>query len=84
MWHSIDFPKTHDLGALLTLLPSSARLPFKPKEVLPLNRYAIEARYPGDWDPIERDEAERAAQTARSVRAQVHSLLPSDVLDDDS
>jgi HEPN domain-containing protein len=23
VWHSIDFPKTHDLGALLSLLPSS-------------------------------------------------------------
>jgi hypothetical protein len=29
-----------------------------------LNRYAVEARYPGDWEPISREEAEEAVMLA--------------------
>lgn len=80
VWHSIDFPKRHDLGALLALLRNSVREFFDSREILPLNRQVIEARYPGDQDPIERDEAERAVQTARDVRAKTPSPLPLDAL----
>ena len=38
------------------------------KEVAPLNRYVIEGRYPGDWEPITVDEAERALEMAQAVR----------------
>ena len=48
--------------------------------VQPLNRYTIEARYPGDWDPIDRPEADRAVATARSVRETIHASLPSNLL----
>jgi hypothetical protein len=33
-----------------------------------LNRYAVETRYPGDWDIISRREAEDALGIARMVR----------------
>ncbi|WP_187299412.1 HEPN domain-containing protein [Nitrospira moscoviensis] len=46
----------------------------------PLNRYTIEARYPGDWDPIDRSEAEQAVAMARQVRESVRKLLPREVL----
>ena len=45
-----------------------------------LNPYAIETRYPGVWEPIERDEAVRAVAVVRLVRDAVRLLLPPTVL----
>jgi hypothetical protein len=48
-------------------------------DVLPLNRYSVETRYPGSWDPITRAEAERAVGYARKVRDAVTAHLPLEV-----
>ena len=37
---------------------------------------SIEARYPGDWEPIHRDEAEHAVAIARQIRQAVRANLP--------
>lgn len=60
----IDFPRMHDLVVLLNLALSSGLHGLGPQDVQPLNRYTIEARYPGDWDPIDRREAEDAVVAA--------------------
>ena len=41
-----------------------------------LNPYIIEGRYPGDWDPISREQSEAAVAIARQVREAVRGLLP--------
>jgi HEPN domain len=46
-----------------------------------LTRYAIEGRYPGDWDPIGRDEAEEAVAAAKKVRKAIRAHLPKETLD---
>lgn len=76
----IDFPRTHDLVVLLNLAATTGLRGVKTENVQPLNRYTIEARYPGDWDPIDRDEAKQAVAAARSVRDVVRSLLRPDLL----
>lgn len=76
----IDFPRSHDLVVLLNLAITAGLRGVNTHGVQPLNRYTIEARYPGDWDPIDRPEAERAVAAAQSVRGAVHAVLPSDVL----
>jgi HEPN domain-containing protein len=79
---SIGFPKTHDLRALMQLIPLDLSLLGLDKaEVLKLNRYTIEARYPGEWEPITREETEQAVAIAKSVRAAVRAYLHEDVLD---
>jgi hypothetical protein len=45
-------------------------------EVSEINRYAVEGRYPGDWEPIAREEAETAVAVARQVRQTARALLP--------
>jgi len=72
----VVFPKTHDLRILLQLLSEDSNLGLPMSEVLPLNRYTIEARYPGDWEPMDREEAERAVAIARRVRRAVRAHLP--------
>ena len=76
---SIAFPKTHDLEALTSLVPDDISLGLDMGAVLSLNRYTIEARYPGDWEPITRAEAENAVAVARRVREAVRNNLPDDV-----
>ena len=75
---SIDFPKTHDLRILMQLVPKEVKLGLRMNEVLPLNRYTIEARYPGDWEPITRKEAKEALAIARMVRQAVRVHLPNE------
>lgn len=55
---SIDFPKTHDLVILLNLAKEAETLGVELLDVEPLNRYPVEARYPGEWEPFTRQEAE--------------------------
>ncbi len=76
----IAFPKTHDLVVLVNLLGKECRLELNIEDVQPLNRYSVEARYPGDWDPIDMPEALEAARMARGVRDAARRLLPEEVL----
>ncbi|MBU4173300.1 MAG: HEPN domain-containing protein [Actinobacteria bacterium] len=76
---SISFPKTHDLEALTSLVPDDISLGLDMGAVLSLNRYTIEARYPGDWEPIARTEAENAVDVARRVREAVRNNLPDEI-----
>ena len=72
---SLDFPKTHDLRVLIQLVLSKFSVVLDMAELLKLNRYSIESRYPGDWDPITRSEAEEAVAIAQRVREAVRTFL---------
>lgn len=78
--HGRDFPRTHDLRALLALLPLAARPDLTPEEQALLTRYATITRYPGDYDPILLAEARTAVRIARRARRQVRRLLPKEAL----
>ena len=78
----IQFPKTHDLRVLIQLAPEDIRGNLAAGEILKLNRYSVEARYPDDWEPFTREEAECAVAIARQVRAEVRKNLPPEALDD--
>ncbi len=80
VYHDVDFPRTHDLVILLRLADGAGLRGASLGDVQPLNRYTIEARYPGDWEPIERPEAEEAVTLAHRVVTAVRSLLPRNVL----
>jgi len=70
------FPKTHDLRLLLDLIPAGVSLWLSREQVIPLNRYVIEGRYPGDWEPITVPEAKHALEMAQAVRQAVLKQLP--------
>ena len=61
---------------LMQLAGATVRLELELSGVVALNRYAVEARYPGEWEPITRTEAEEAVSTAREVRDAVRTHLP--------
>ena len=76
----VSFPKTHDLRILLELARKHATLQTPAAKVLPLNRYAIEGRYPGEWDPIDKREADQAIQLAHGLRNDIRRIMPEGVL----
>lgn len=79
-FRAVPFPKTHDLAELLRLVPKTGAPAMSLNEIAIINRYAIEARYPGDWEPITRAEAERAVVIARTVRSAVRCALPKEAI----
>jgi len=80
IWHERDFPKTHNLGKLLSLLPPKVRPDLTVEEQQQLTDYATVTRYPGDYGPISRTEARAAVKVARRVRSQVRKKLPKEAL----
>ncbi len=76
---SIDFPKIHDVGELIRLLPPHLRPAIPVADQERLTDYVVEARYPGDWEPITRAEAEEMVTLARQVRQAVRSQFPGEV-----
>jgi HEPN domain-containing protein len=71
------FPKTHDLRLLWDLIPAETPLKIQREQIIPLNRYVIEGRYPGDWEPITPAEAKQALAMAQAVRQAAKKHLPS-------
>jgi len=71
----LDFPKTHDLGELIVLVPARIRPRLDDKERDRLTDYATVTRYPGDYEPISVAEARQAVKIARRVRREVRKLL---------
>lgn len=78
--HSVDFPRTHDLRVLMQLVSLHRELGLEMSEMVALNRYTVEARYPGDWEPITRDDAEEAVAIARKARKAVRACLPKETV----
>lgn len=76
LYQGVAFPRTHDLRLLLDLVPTRVSLALRREQVIPLNRYVIEGRYPGDWEPITVAEAQRALEMAQVVRQAVLKQLP--------
>lgn len=74
----VAFPRTHDLRLLLDLVSTQVSLGLQREQVIPLNRYAIEGRYPGDWEPITATDAQCALEMAQAVRQAVLRQLPGD------
>ncbi len=70
-----EFPKTHDLRLLLDKVEEEYDLGIGREQVIPLNRYLVEGRYPGDWELITVAEAEQAIEMAGGVRTVARALL---------
>ena len=71
---ALPFPKTHEIEALVSLVPDSVRPPLSVEEQALLTEYAVGPRYPG-WRDTPLPEARRAVALARRVRKHIRSLL---------
>jgi HEPN domain-containing protein len=71
----IDFPFTHDIHALVDLLPKEIPRTLELVEAVELSPYAVLARYPGETEPVVEDEWREALKVAEAVVAWAGSLL---------
>jgi HEPN domain-containing protein len=79
VWYGIDFPKTHDIGSLETLLGRHYRSGLSIEEQRRLTGYATAMRYPG-YGPVSLTEARQAVRIARKIRKETRKLLPKGAL----
>ena len=79
IFEGIDFPKTHDLETLVSLIPAASKPDLSDEEQARLTEYATGARYPG-WEEISLTVARRAVAVARRVRRSVRRRLPRTML----
>jgi HEPN domain-containing protein len=67
----VPFARTHDVIQLVQMLPGHLALTIPLSDLAPLNRYAVEARYPIGDEPLTGDEARAAIAVSQRVRAAV-------------
>jgi HEPN domain-containing protein len=75
VFEEVEFPRTHDLVMLFNLSNTFNSLGILIQDLQPLNRYSIEARYPGDWEPVEEKEAKSAFEVVSSMRSVIRNFL---------
>jgi len=63
----IEFPFTHNLQTLLSLLPQTTEVPEEVAESVDLNPYAVAARYPSLAEPVTHGEYLTAVRQAEAV-----------------
>jgi HEPN domain-containing protein len=66
--HEIVFPKTHDIAYLIELLEKGGvEVPENLHNAKILTGYAVETRYPGDYEPVDEEDLRKAVAIAKEV-----------------
>lgn len=74
----IVFQRTHVIETLLDLLKANGVVvPDNVDEAFELTQYAVQTRYPGEWEPVTRPEARQALERAALVLAWVEEKISS-------
>ena len=76
----VDFPKIHDIGELVALLPNGVSSALTDKDQERLTEYAVDSRYPGLAREITIAEAAETTKIMDAARAAVRTVLPKDAL----
>ena len=72
----IPFPRTHVLETLLDLLKADGMVvPANVDEAFELTQYAVQTRYPGEWEPVGKTEARQALDRATLVLTWVENQI---------
>ena len=75
---SITFPRTHVIEVLLDLLKENGiHIPKNVDESFILTQYAVQTRYPGEWELITALEANQALELASYVLFWVEGQISS-------
>ncbi len=75
-----EYPQTHSIDILVSLLPPVSRPDLSADEQDRLTEYATVTRYPGNYEPISLTEAEEAVEMAHRFRESIRKRLPEDIL----
>jgi HEPN domain-containing protein len=65
IYYGIEPEFTHNIGILLNKLEEHIEIPENIKVSTDLTKYAVQTRYPGEYDEITKEEYERSFKMAR-------------------
>jgi HEPN domain-containing protein len=72
----IPFPRTHAIEVLVDMLKVQGHtVPDNVDEAFILTEYAVQTRYPGEWEPVLEKEARKALDLATLVLSWVESRI---------
>ncbi len=75
IYQCVDFPYTHNISTLLELTGKTTDWPISLSEAEILTPYAVSTRYPGEDEPVSRQEAENAIAIAEQARKIVRARI---------
>lgn len=75
VFHSIDFPYTHNISTLIELCLPIVDLNSELKSAKELSKYAVAVRYPTEYLIISKNEALRTIKIAAKVKNVILNLL---------
>jgi HEPN domain-containing protein len=75
VFSGIAFPKTHNIGVLLELLPLQILREGVLSETAILTDYAVTSRYPGEAEDVTREELSEAISIAERVLAWASEIV---------
>ena len=78
VYKKIDFPRTHNIKTLVDLLALTISIPENIHEAGSLTEYAVETRYPGDYETITHEEYLEAIQLAEEVLSWAKTIVGDD------
>lgn len=70
-----NIPRTHDLIVLLKAVEKTSVLPEEILQIVILNDYSVQTRYPGDYSPIDNDEYDAAIKAASTCVEWIEKLI---------
>jgi len=83
--YDIVFPKTHDIAYLIELLEKkNVIVPDDVQNAKILTGYAVETRYPGDYEPVDEDDYFKAIEIAEKVLKWVEKEMEKERISLDS
>jgi HEPN domain-containing protein len=71
----IDVPFTHNLQVLLNLLSGCMSIPDELRDVVDLNPYAVNTRYPGETEPVTENDYQEAVRLATLAVRWAESII---------
>ena len=75
-YYNIAFPRTHDIAYLIELLTKGdLTVSEELQHSKLLTSYAVETRYPGDYEPIDESDYAKAVEIAEKVLAWVEKSI---------
>jgi len=80
IYYGVEPEKTHNLSVLLLALEKHTKINDEIKEILKLQSYAVQTRYPGEYIQVEREEYDKSIAIAEKclkwVERKIESLHP--------
>lgn len=76
IFNSLDCPRTHDISYLFDIVQKSGvKIPENVELARALTEYAVETRYPGDYEPIDEEDYLAALDIAQNIISWVNSII---------